>query len=214
MSVILMVQEIEANVEEIEIALAPLGHELLLAWSVPEAILLVAEHQIDMVICAVHLETGSVFDLLKHIKSSTILRPIKFVFFCQDPDEIALFVNNSVKATAMILGADKYMVAIHLDPEELRTEIESLLESTDHTPYDDKQLLCFELKRRAKQATDAKRFGEAERLLRSILSLMKGSGDSYPSSDIAEVNYELANLLSAAGKPEEARQASAEIEDF
>lgn len=194
MAVILIMQEIVKNVIDIELSLAPSQHELILSWNVNDALAVLRQRNIDMVICAVHLQSGCVFDLLRFVKVDPVRRQTKFVFFCQDPGEIARFVNSSVKATAMILGADKYIVTTKFDADRFRAEIDSLFSAGGP---ENTEMLCWQLQEIARQALEECRFSAAERLLKKALALMEGDSFTYDPAQIAQLHTDLSSIYKA-----------------
>jgi hypothetical protein len=60
------------------------------------------------VICGAHQNDGTAFDLLKFVKSDQNRRTIPFLIFSFNPTDLAKSVDESVRTTARLLGADKY----------------------------------------------------------------------------------------------------------
>lgn len=130
MANILVVQDVEENIVDIKKSLEPGGHQLLIAHEVDGAQALLKAATFDLIICGVHLQNSTVFDLLKFVKGDPERRSIPFVFFCCSPHEIAKYVSKTVRSTAILLGADKYITHEVFDAELFREEIESLLPGT------------------------------------------------------------------------------------
>jgi len=126
MANILVVQDVEENIVDIKLSLEP-GHQLLIAHSVENAQTLLKAATFDLIICGVHLKNGTVFDLLKFVKDDPERRTIPFVFFCTSTQDIAKYVSETVRNTAMLLGADKYITVEVFDAKLFRAEIESLI---------------------------------------------------------------------------------------
>jgi CheY-like chemotaxis protein len=127
MARILVVQDVPANIVDLKMSLEPRGHELFVAESIESAKTLLRASLFDMVICGVHLENGTVFDLLKYVKENPDRRMMPFIFFCCSPKEIARYVSDTVRSTAFLLGADKYITQETFDAPGLCREIESML---------------------------------------------------------------------------------------
>jgi response regulator RpfG family c-di-GMP phosphodiesterase len=124
---ILAVQdEGESNVD-LKPGLESAGHQVLTAKSVEGAKALLQAASFDLVICGAHLNNGMAFDLLKFVKCDPNVRHIPFLLFCSNPTDLAKSVNESMRSTAMLLGADKYTMQNAFSAEQLRIEIESLL---------------------------------------------------------------------------------------
>lgn len=132
MANILVVQDVEVNISDIQQSLEPAGHQILVARSVDAAKILLNAATFDLLICGVHLEHGTVFDLLKFVKSEQKMQSLPVVFFCCSPKEIAKHVSESVRKTALLLGAEKYITQEEFDSEQFRIEIESLLPVPKH----------------------------------------------------------------------------------
>lgn len=127
MANILVVQDEEQNSVDIKSSLDPDRHQILIAKSVDGAKTLLTAASFDLLICGAHLNSGTVFDLLKFVKSDPDRRTISFVCLCTRPTSMAKSIDETVRATAMLLGADKYITQEVFDAEQFRTEIESLL---------------------------------------------------------------------------------------
>ena len=133
MANILVVQDEGQNAVDIKPCLEPGGHQILIAKNVEGAKILLEAASFDVVICGAHLNNGTAFDLLKFIKSDQNRRTILFLILCCNPTDLAKSVDESMRTTAMLLGADKYITQDEFNAELFRTEIESLLSGT-HQP--------------------------------------------------------------------------------
>jgi CheY-like chemotaxis protein len=127
MANILVVQDVEQIIDDMKLSLGAGAHQLLIARSVDNAITLLNATSFDMVISSVCLSNSSAFDLLKFVKGDAERRSIPFVFFCCNPSELAKSVSETMRSTAMLLGADKFIMQDVFQAEEFRAEIESLL---------------------------------------------------------------------------------------
>lgn len=135
MANILVVQDVEANIADIKLSLEPAGHQLLIARSVDGAVTLLNAASFDLLICGVHLQKSSVFELLKFVKDDPKRRSMPFIFFCCSPQDIAKYVSETVRKIAMLLGADKYITYETFDAKQFLTEIELLLPDTRKTTH-------------------------------------------------------------------------------
>lgn len=127
MSNLLIVEDRKRSIDDIRTALAAGPHQLLVAKSAENAITLLNAASFDLVICGVHLNNGTVFDLLKFVKSDPARRSVPFVCFCERDSDLAKSVDDTVRTTAMLLGADKYVTQEAFDAEHFRADIEVLL---------------------------------------------------------------------------------------
>ncbi|MBC7998593.1 MAG: hypothetical protein IAF58_11650 [Leptolyngbya sp.] len=133
MANILVVQDVEENILEMKLSLEQSGHNLFVSHSVDSAITLLNATSFDLLICAVYLKSSNVFDLLKFVKSDPERRHLTFVFFCCSPKDIAEYASRTIRNTAIILGANKYITHAEFDAIRFRTEIESLLPDAKQT---------------------------------------------------------------------------------
>src|ERR1700677_113186 len=109
MANILVVQDVDQNTVGIKSSLEASGHQILIAKNVEGAKMLLEAASFDLVICGAHQNNGTVFDLLKFVKSDQNRRHIPFLLFCLNPTELAKSVDESMRTTARLLGADKYV---------------------------------------------------------------------------------------------------------
>ncbi|HEY9717811.1 MAG TPA: response regulator [Trichormus sp.] len=124
---ILVLQEIEGNRERIHLALDPLGFEIISFNSQPRALEYLVSNQVDMIISAVHLQSGNVFDFLKWVKGDSLNNTAKFVFFCAEPTELAKYVWPAVQTAALTLGADRYIAMESFNEHELRQSLADVI---------------------------------------------------------------------------------------
>lgn len=124
---ILVLQEIEGNADKIKDCLQSPSNQITVFHSQPEAMQFLNSSQVDLIITAVHLQSGNVFDFLKWVKGDPINRDAKFVFFCAEPTEVARYVWPAVQTAAITLGADKYIAMECFDENKLRSELEEVL---------------------------------------------------------------------------------------
>jgi CheY-like chemotaxis protein len=127
MANILVVQDVEQNIVDIKLSLERSGHQVLIAKSVASAKTLLEAASFDLLICGAHLNEGTVFDLLKFVKNDPNRRSIPFACFCCSPTDLAKSMEESVRSTAKLLGADIYIAQDTFNPEQFRAAIESLL---------------------------------------------------------------------------------------
>jgi CheY-like chemotaxis protein len=124
---ILVVENEAQNIVAIKTFLESGGHQILFAKSADGAKILMQAASFDLLICSAHLNSGTVFDLLKFVKSDPDRRATLFVCLCVSPTDLAKSVDGIMQATALLLGADKYIMQDVFDAEQFRTQLESLL---------------------------------------------------------------------------------------
>jgi CheY-like chemotaxis protein len=139
MANILVVQDVEQDKLDIKSSLEAGGHQILITKNVEGAKMLLQAASFDLVICGAHQNNGTVFDLLKFVKNDQNRRTIPFLLFCFNPTDLARSIEDSVRTTAKLLGADKYITQDIFNAEMFRTEIESSMLGT-HQPVQRKPL--------------------------------------------------------------------------
>lgn len=130
MANILVVQDHGQLAIELKQCLAPPDtnmHQVIITSNINSAKILLDTASFDLVICGAHLRNGTVFELLNFVKDDPKKRLIPFVCFCCIQSELARTLNDSVRNTAMLLGADKYITQERFDAELFRDEIDSLI---------------------------------------------------------------------------------------
>lgn len=126
---IILVLENPSNLADLKSALQPRGHELVEAADIENGMDILSTQAIDLVVCGVHLLYECVFDFLKLVRTSSNQRiaELPFVFYCAQPDLIALFMQETNERASVILGASKYILMKTFDPHRLALEIELCL---------------------------------------------------------------------------------------
>jgi CheY-like chemotaxis protein len=127
MARIVVIHEIAANHKRVRESLPE--HEILAFKKISSAMRFLERNRVDLIISAVHLLDGNVFDLLHWAKADANLRGIPFVFFCAEPSELAKYVSGAVKSAAQILGASRYIAMDTFDADAFRAAIQEVLES-------------------------------------------------------------------------------------
>ena len=82
---------------------------------------------IDLVVSETHLESESVFDLLKAVKSKKRYDHVRFMMLCTNASDLARFASQSIQSAANMLGADKYLIMNDFDVNRLAREIDALM---------------------------------------------------------------------------------------
>lgn len=127
MARIVVLQEIQANLSRVRRSLEPVGHLVIGFSSQPVAIAYLKDEKVDLIISAVHLYEGNVFDFLKWSRSHPTNRLTPFIFFCAEPTEFGKHVFGAVKTAGELLGASKYILMDTFDSIKFRWEIAEVL---------------------------------------------------------------------------------------
>ncbi len=125
---VLVLQEIEANAERIKLSLKDCQSEIVCFSSQPEAMKYLIHTSVDLIISAVHLQSGNVFDFLKWVKADPVNQHAAFIFFCAEPNQVAKYVWPAVQTAAHVLGAERFIAMDAFDETVLR---EHLLDAAD-----------------------------------------------------------------------------------
>jgi response regulator RpfG family c-di-GMP phosphodiesterase len=127
MARIVVVQEIQANMRRVRHSLEPIGHVVIGFSSQRVAIAYLKEEKVDMIISAVHLLEGDVFDFLKWSRSHPTNQSTPFVFFFAEPTYFGRHVFGAVKSAGELLGVSKYILMDSFDAIQFRSEVAKLL---------------------------------------------------------------------------------------
>lgn len=116
--------------EQAEVAgcLRGVGHQVIVVDSFARAMSILQEHAFDLIISDVHLENGgSIFDLLKWVKSKPALHPIPFILLSVRPTKMAKYLAEGVLMTARTFGASKCISMDTFNGAQFAQEIAELL---------------------------------------------------------------------------------------
>jgi CheY-like chemotaxis protein len=104
------------------------GHVVYRADKFQEAMELLRQREVDMIIGDVHLQNGgSIFDFLRWVKGDPHMRAVPFVCFSTEPPEVPKYLSDGVRTAARALGASRYMTMEHFDRRAFMAEIDWLL---------------------------------------------------------------------------------------
>lgn len=125
---ILALLEHHQVMEQVSATLKEFGHTVFQANNFPDAMHLLGQQDVDLIIGDVHLQNGgSVFDFLRWVKGDPHLRLIPFVCFSTEPVEVAKYLSDGVRTAARALGAARYVTMERFDRAVLLAEVEWLL---------------------------------------------------------------------------------------
>jgi CheY-like chemotaxis protein len=107
----------------------PHGYEVLIVHTIEEALETLHRVQVSMVILAVHLQEGNVFDLIRAIRidPDSRIRKVPMVCLNVNPRLHATYLNDSLETSAKALGADRFITMEPYDAVRLWKEIEKML---------------------------------------------------------------------------------------
>jgi len=207
MANILLVEEDKQTILNEKRALR--GHTVRSTETLEEGRGLLSKNIFDAVVCGVHFQTGSCYDLLKFVKSDPIHSSTVFVLVSFTS---TLGTQESTETTAKLLGVDKFLALTTFDEGFFRHEIESLLELPDELT--EAQINMAIKRERAHLAVARGRYSEGEDILRELLLEMARRRRSYDPIELATVQHELSMALELQGKHREADKIRATIVDF
>lgn len=127
MARIVVLQEIQANMTRVRRSLEPIGHVVIGFSSQPVAVAFLKDEKVDLIISAVHLDEGNVFDFLKWARSYPTNQTTPFIFFCAEPTQFGKHVFGAVKSAGELLGVSKYILMETFDTIQFRCEVAKLL---------------------------------------------------------------------------------------
>jgi CheY-like chemotaxis protein len=104
------------------------GHRIYAADTFQEAMEILRQKEVDLIIGDVHLQNGgSIFDFLRWVKGDPHMRAVPFVCFSTEPVEVPKYLSDGVRTAARSMGAAKYMTMEHFDRSLFMAEIDWLL---------------------------------------------------------------------------------------
>ena len=115
------------NVQKLKDACKHAGYAVVGATTIAEAwAFLEGEDRADVIVCAPHLEEGSMFEFLKAVRDSEEHRNAKFLILSLTPGAWGTRLERSTASAALALGADSYAVMPVFDPHALVALIQKL----------------------------------------------------------------------------------------
>jgi CheY-like chemotaxis protein len=107
----------------------PHGYEVLVVHTIKEALETLHREPVNMVIVAVHLQDGNVFDFIRAIRADPdpCLRRVPLVCLNVNPRLHARYLNDSLETCAKTLGADRFITMEPYDAVRLWAEVEKML---------------------------------------------------------------------------------------
>lgn len=104
------------------------GHDVYKADKFQNAMEILRQREVDLIIADVHLQNGgSIFDFLRWVKGDPHMRAVPFICFSTEPEEVPKYLRDGVRTAARALGAAKYMSMEQFDRSAFIAEIDWLL---------------------------------------------------------------------------------------
>ena len=109
-------------------SLEHMGHLVHKTNNFQDAMGVLRQHEVDLIICDVHLQNGgSIFDFLRWVKGDPHMREVPFVCFSTEPVEVPKYLSDGVRTAARALGAARYITMENFDRAVFIGEIDWLL---------------------------------------------------------------------------------------
>lgn len=125
---ILALLEIDENSAQVVESLKDIDQHTTVCKKFTQAVELLEEKSCALIISDVHLENGgNVFDFLRWAKANPMTKDTPFVLLSCKPTKMAKYVEDGVRTTARLLGADLFLTFEIFDPLIFRNQIEPLL---------------------------------------------------------------------------------------
>ena len=120
MTTILVVDNSYVNIELLQSTFEPFGYEVITAQTVREALSLVRETRLDLILSDLHMPEEDGFDFIRAVKADPALCSIPFIFLS------STVWPEKDRVDGLRLGADKFLTR-PIEPQELLQEVESCL---------------------------------------------------------------------------------------
>ncbi|HEY9681056.1 MAG TPA: hypothetical protein V6C86_05675 [Oculatellaceae cyanobacterium] len=104
------------------------GHHVFTANNFQDAMAILRQQEVDLIIGDVHLQNGgSIFDFLRWVKGDPHMRAVPFVCFSTEPVEVPKYLSDGVRTAARALGVARYITMEKFDRTAFIAEIDWLL---------------------------------------------------------------------------------------
>jgi len=104
------------------------GHNVIAPKNFPDAIRVLQDKHVVLIISDVHLENGgTVFDFLRWVKRNSATCETPFIMFSSHPTVAAKYLEDGIRVSARMLGAAMYITMDPFDSDDFRKQIDSLL---------------------------------------------------------------------------------------
>jgi CheY-like chemotaxis protein len=107
----------------------PHGYQVLAVQSIDEALEVLSRESVDMIIVAVHLQEGNIFDFIRIVRADpdASKRSVPIVCLNVNPRLHARYLNDSLEVSAMALGANRFITMEPYDAASLWKDINTML---------------------------------------------------------------------------------------
>lgn len=127
-SKILALLELDETSEQVLESLKRIDRRATICKKFTEAIKKLEKSSYALIISDVHLENGgNVFDFLRWTKANPMNKDTPFVLLSCQPTKMAKYVEDGVRTTARLLGADLFLTYEQFDPVSFCLQIEALI---------------------------------------------------------------------------------------
>jgi CheY-like chemotaxis protein len=104
------------------------GHTVILCKNFADAITVLKQKHVDMIISDVHLQNGgNVFDFLRWVKKNPSTNKTPFVMLSAAPTDMAKYIEDGLRTSARLLGVSLYIAMDRFDSLEFSKQIDLLL---------------------------------------------------------------------------------------
>lgn len=107
----------------------PHGYEVLVVHTIEQAYETLHREAVNMIIIAVHLQDGNVFDFIRTVRadSNPTIKNLPLICLNLNPRLHARYLNDSLEVSAKALGADKFITMEPYDAAVLWAKIGQML---------------------------------------------------------------------------------------
>jgi two-component system cell cycle response regulator len=107
----------------------PHGYQVLPVHTIEEAYETLHREAVNMIIIAVHLQDGNVFDFIRTVRAdpNPDIKKLPLICLNLNPRLRARYLNESLAISAKALGADRFITMQSYDAESLWKQIEQML---------------------------------------------------------------------------------------
>jgi len=109
--------------------LEPHGYKVLVVHTIEQAYETLHRESVNMIIIAVHLQDGNVFDFIRTVRldPNPLIQKLPLVCLNLNPRLHARYLNDSLEIAAKALGADTFITMQSYDAASLWAQIEQML---------------------------------------------------------------------------------------
>lgn len=111
----------------------PHGYQVLVVHTIEEALETLHSEFVNMIIVAVHLQEGNVFDFIRTVRAdpNPSIKNLPLICLNLNPRLHARYLNDSLEISAKALGANKFITMQPYDAVALWDQIKRMLPDED-----------------------------------------------------------------------------------